>query len=107
MAQHPDLPMRKLDRTGIGTGLLCPVLLSLAFLFMWSRLAFSNRWAAVLMTTAGSLLSFFVIVLAHELQPGPVRSVLLDSSLIAGVVCLIGGILSGARSARGSVPSNS
>jgi hypothetical protein len=102
MAEHPDLPMRKLDRNGIGTGLSCPILLSLAFLFLWSRLAFSSRWAAVLMTASALLLSLFVIVLAHELRPGPLRSVLLASSGTIGIAFLVTGIWSGARSVRAS-----
>jgi hypothetical protein len=102
MAQYPGLPMRKLDRYGVGSGLLCPVLLSLAFLFVWSRLAFSSRLAAWLMTASGVLLSTFVIGLAQELQSGPVRAVLLGPSLTAGIACLIAAIWLGARSLRDS-----
>lgn len=98
MAQHPDLPMRKLERYGVGTGLLCPVLLALSFLFVWSALTFPNKWAARLMTASASLLSLYIIVLAHELPPGPVSALLLAPSLVAGIALLVVAIWVGVRS---------
>ena len=102
MAEHPGLPMRKLDPTGIGAGLLCPILLSLSLVFTWSRLTFSNRRDAVLMTAAASLLSLFVIALAHEISPGLFRTLFLGSSLTAGVGFLTAAIWLGVRSLSNS-----
>jgi hypothetical protein len=102
MAEHPGLPMRKLGRTGIGAGLLCPILLSLSLVFTWSRLTFSNRRDAVLMTAAASLLSLFVIALAHEISPGVFRTMFLGSSFIAGIGFLIAAIWLGVRSLSNS-----
>lgn len=98
LAEHASLPMRKLDRTGIGGGLLCPILLSLAVLYLWSRLAFATPLAAWFMTASSrltvsskvsTLLSLFVIGLAYEMAPRSFRDVFLDTTLIAGPACLI------------------
>lgn len=105
LAQHPDLPMRKLDRYGVGTGLMTPVLLSLALVFTWSFVTFPNRLAAVFMTASAFLLSFYVIVLGHELADGPVKTWLLVPSLSAGIVLLVAAIWLGARSVKKARPA--
>jgi hypothetical protein len=100
MVQHPDLPMRRLPRVGIGAGLLCPILLSLAFLCAWSLLTFPSTWPAVLLTISGAFISLNVIGGAHEFSDETSRISFLSSTFVGGVVLLITAILLGVRSLR-------
>jgi len=65
---YPLLPMRRLPRIGAGTGLLSPIFLSLALIFVWTILLIKNWWSAGLIVSSGLLFSAYIIGTAHQLR---------------------------------------
>jgi hypothetical protein len=100
MTDHPDLPMRRLPQVGIGAGLLCPILLSLAVLFTWSLVSFASKWAAALMVISGVLFSVGVIGGAHEFPTESSQQLFQSGFLAAGLVLLLLAIVLGVRKKR-------
>jgi hypothetical protein len=102
LAQHPDLPMRELPYVGIGAGLLCPILLSLSILFIWSLFTCGSWWAAILMAISGSLFSMYVVGKAHDLHASPYQAFLVGLSFPAALCFLVVAILVGVHSVKRS-----
>jgi hypothetical protein len=99
-AEHPDLPMRKLPTMGIGSGLLCPILLALLVLYLWVRLSVSGRWAAILSVISGALFAVFVVGWAQESQVGTMVTTLVRASLPVAIALLASAVIVGILSRR-------
>lgn len=73
---NPRLRARKLPRYGVGSGLLCPILLSIVILVIWSLLTLKSWVAASLMGVSGSLFSIYIIGLAHQITHKRTRAMI-------------------------------
>jgi hypothetical protein len=98
--EHSDLPMRKLPSVGLGSGLLCPILLALVVLFLWVLLTVGSRWAAVLTATSGALFAVFFVGEAHQLMAGSEVALLIGSSLPLAMAVLAVAVLVGVVASR-------
>jgi hypothetical protein len=99
-ATHPDLPLRTLPNIGIGSGLLCPILLALLVLYFWVLLSIGSRWAAMLTVFSGALFAVFVVGEAHELPIGGVAAILIGACLPVAIAVLAAAVLVGILSRR-------
>lgn len=104
---HPDLPMRDLPRIGIGPGLLCPMLLGLIVIFVWTLLTSFSRTAAGLMTISGILFSIHAVLLDQHIRSEQFVALVVWSSLIGGLGFLAAALSAGARSIRKSAAGHS
>jgi hypothetical protein len=88
LSVNPRLRARKLPRYGVGSGLLCPILLSIVILFIWSLLTLKSWLAASLMGVSGSLFSIYIIGLAHQITHQRTR-VMVTLCLPIGICALV------------------
>jgi|SRR5208283_380361 len=100
--QHPELPMRPLPRFGLGPGLLCPVLLSLGALFIWSRLTFRNLWAAPLMAGSGAFFAVYAVGAAQNPPPGSSSAFWIGAAIPVALCCLLSAVALGLASIKRS-----
>jgi hypothetical protein len=103
-AKYPDLPMRILPSVGIGSGLLCPILLSLLLLYVWITLTVASRSAAILTVVSGALFAVSVVGDAQGPPAGRAAVTLFATSLAAAVAVLAVAVLIGMRSRRPQSP---
>lgn len=100
LVDHPDLPMRQLPSAGIGSGLVCPILSALLFLYCWVLLTARSRGTAVLTVVSGALFGVFFVGGANGLVAGSTATVLVWASLPAAIAVLAAAALNGFLASR-------
>jgi len=93
--QHPDLPFRHLPNSGIGTGLLAPLLLAMLSFASWAFMITSS-WVAVMSgVVSATLLIIYFVGEAHGPRAGSPEASIITASLPMGLLALVFAVLVG------------
>jgi len=101
VSQYSDLPLRHLPSSGLGAGLLAPLLLGALSCAFWA-FAIAESWMATIsLMVSAALLTLYFVGMAHSLRAG-FETFIVAGSLPAGLIALAFAILAGARALRSS-----
>lgn len=99
VSQYSDLPLRHLPSSGLGAGLLAPLLLGALSCVFWAFVVAESWMATVALMVSAALLTLYFVGMAHGPQAA-FETFIVAWSLPAGLIALAFAIVTGARALR-------